>query len=202
MMLDEPETLDWDKGGGLLPVVVQHALSGDILMLAYANRAALQRTLQEGQAVFFSRSRNSLWLKGETSGNTLVMQSVTADCDGDSLLYRVIPAGPACHLGTKSCFAAPVGGVLSELDAVIERRMREQPAGSYVAGLAAQDITRVAQKLGEEAVETVVAATAQGDEQLLAESADLLFHLMLVLRKRKLSFVDVLAELASRQQGV
>lgn len=199
MNADELDGLDWGKGGGLLPVVVQHALTGDILMLAYANREALQRTLQEKQAVFFSRSRDSLWLKGETSGNTLAVRSVSGDCDRDSLVYRVIPSGPACHLGTDSCFDTPVGGTLSGLEAVIRQRMRDRPDGSYVASLAAQDITRVAQKLGEEAVETVVAATAQGDSQLLAESADLLFHLIVLLNKRGIGLAEVLAELARRQ---
>lgn len=199
MKVDELDGLDWEKGGGLIPVVVQHALTGDVLMLAFANHAALERTLLDGRAVFFSRSRDRLWLKGETSGNTLAVRSVTSDCDRDSLVYRVIPAGPACHLGTESCFGPPVGGALSGLQAVIEQRMEDRPDGSYVARLAEQDITRVAQKLGEEAVETVVAATAQDDGQLVAESADLLFHLMVLLRKRGIGLSDVFAELANRQ---
>ncbi len=199
MNTNELDRLDWEKNNGLLPAVVQHALTGDVLMLAYANRAALLRTLQEGQAVFFSRSRACLWLKGETSGNTLAVESVSADCDHDSLLYRVIPAGPACHRGTASCFSAPAGGALSGLEAVIEQRMRDQPDGSYVADLTLQDISRVAQKLGEEAVETVVAAVAQDERQLVSESADLLFHLIVLLRKRGIAFTKVLAELAGRR---
>lgn len=201
MKAPEADRLDWAKGDGLLPAIVQHAVTGAVLMLAYMNRAAYTETLACGEAVFFSRSRGRLWRKGETSGNVLKVVEITADCDADTLLVRAQPAGPTCHLGTTSCFGArPVATLLDELEGVIDTRLAERPEDSYVARLAAAGPARAAQKLGEEGVETALAAVTRDDEGLAEESADLLFHLLVLLRIRGLSLENVLAKLAARRR--
>jgi phosphoribosyl-ATP pyrophosphohydrolase/phosphoribosyl-AMP cyclohydrolase len=201
MKAPEVDRLDWAKGEGLLPAIVQHAVTGAVLMLAYMNRAAYTETLACGEAVFFSRSRGRLWRKGETSGNVLKVVEITADCDADALLVRAQPAGPTCHLGTTSCFGArPVATLLDELEGVIDTRLAERPEDSYVARLAAAGPARAAQKLGEEGVETALAAVTRDDEGLAEESADLLFHLLVLLRIRGLSLENVLAKLAARRR--
>ena len=201
MKAPEVDRLDWAKGEGLLPAIVQHAVTGAVLMLAYMNREAYAETLACGEAVFFSRSRGRLWRKGETSGNVLKVVEITADCDADTLLVRAQPAGPTCHLGTTSCFGArPVATLLDELEGVIDARLAERPEDSYVARLAAAGPARAAQKLGEEGVETALAAVTRDDEGLAEESADLLFHLLVLLRIRGLSLENVLAKLAARRR--
>jgi len=201
MKAPEMDRLDWAKGEGLLPAIVQHAVTGAVLMLAYMNREAYAETLACGEAVFFSRSRGRLWRKGETSGNVLKVVEITADCDADTLLLRAQPAGPTCHLGTTSCFGArPVATLLDELEGVIDARLTERPEDSYVARLAAAGPARAAQKLGEEGVETALAAVTRDDEGLAEESADLLFHLLVLLRIRGLSLESVLAKLAARRR--
>jgi phosphoribosyl-ATP pyrophosphohydrolase/phosphoribosyl-AMP cyclohydrolase len=196
--------LDWDKGGGLLPAVVQHARSGRVLMLGYMNEAALVETLRRGRVVFFSRSRGQLWLKGETSGHFLDLVQVSTDCDGDSLLVLAQPTGPTCHKGTESCFAearrtdAERFAFLGLLEATIEARIADQPEGSYTARLFAQGPSRLAQKVGEEGLETALAAVTRDDDGVRSEAADLLFHLLVLLKARGLSLVDVIAELRSR----
>jgi phosphoribosyl-AMP cyclohydrolase / phosphoribosyl-ATP pyrophosphohydrolase len=201
MNAPEADRLDWAKGDGLLPAIVQHAVTGAVLMLAYMNRDAYVETLACGEAVFFSRSRGRLWRKGETSGNVLRVVEITADCDADTLLLRAQPAGPTCHLGTTSCFGArPVATLLDELEGVIDARLAERPEDSYVARLAAAGPARAAQKLGEEGVETALAAVTRDDEGLAEESADLLFHLLVLLRIRGLSLQNVLAKLAARRR--
>jgi phosphoribosyl-ATP pyrophosphohydrolase/phosphoribosyl-AMP cyclohydrolase len=196
--------LDWDKGGGLLPAVVQHARSGRVLMLGYMNEAALVETLRRGRVVFFSRSRGQLWLKGETSGNFLDLVQVSTDCDGDSLLVLAQPTGPTCHKGTESCFAearrtdAERFAFLGLLEATIEARIADQPEGSYTARLFAQGPSRLAQKVGEEGLETALAAVTRDDDGVRSEAADLLFHLLVLLKARGLSLADVIAELRSR----
>lgn len=199
-LLDSTQ-LDWSKGDGLLPVVVQHWLTGEVLMLGYMNADALAATQATGHVTFFSRSKQRLWTKGETSGNVLALKSLRVDCDADTLLVTAEPHGPTCHNGTSSCFGddvRPVGGFLAELDALIARRYAERPAGSYTTRLFEDGIRRMAQKVGEEGVETALAAVAQDDEALLGEAADLIFHLLVTLRARGLGLSDVIGVLAQR----
>jgi phosphoribosyl-AMP cyclohydrolase / phosphoribosyl-ATP pyrophosphohydrolase len=198
------ESLDFSKGDGLLPVIVQHAGSGAVLMLGYMNALALRATFARGHVVFFSRSKQRLWEKGETSGHFLKLQSVRADCDRDTLLVTAWPQGPVCHVGTQTCFgddpatAAETLSFLSTLEDVIASRAAEQPEGSYTARLFAQGQRRIAQKVGEEGVEVALAAVAESDEKVISESADLLFHLLVLLKHRGLSLERVAAELRAR----
>jgi phosphoribosyl-ATP pyrophosphohydrolase/phosphoribosyl-AMP cyclohydrolase len=201
---DDVTKLAWSKGDGLLPAIVQDAASGAVLMVAFMNAAALHETLVRGRVVFYSRSRQALWEKGETSGHTLHLVDVVADCDNDALLVRARPVGPTCHRNTVSCFGdgtPPVAtgiGFLAQLQQVIEMRIAESPEGSYTARLHSQGIKRIAQKVGEEGVETALAAQSGDDAELVGEAADLLFHLTLLLKARGLSLDAVAAELAAR----
>ena len=191
--------LAWEKQGGLLPAIVQDADTLRVLMLGYMSREALQATLASGQVTFFSRSRQRLWMKGESSGDVLDLVRLEADCDADTLLVLARPAGPTCHLGRASCFPqAPADG-LAELDAVIAQRAQELPEGSYTTRLFEGGIRRIAQKVGEEGVETALAAVAQDDDALLGEASDLLFHLLVLLRARGLSLADALQVLETRR---
>lgn len=207
-MSDEPETvaapaigrIDWDKGGGLLPAVVQDPATLRVLMLGYMDRAALQATLDSGRVTFFSRSKGRLWTKGESSGHFLDLVSVDVDCDGDTLLVIARPQGPTCHLQRESCFPTAPGGLLPELAALVERRHRELPEGSYTTRLFEAGIRRIAQKVGEEGVETALAAVAEDDDALLGEAADLIFHLLVLLRARGLGLQDVEAKLGARRR--
>jgi phosphoribosyl-ATP pyrophosphohydrolase/phosphoribosyl-AMP cyclohydrolase len=198
------DALDFAKGGGLLPAVVQDAHSGAVLMLGYMNREALAATLARGRVVFWSRSRSRLWEKGETSTHTLEVTGIAADCDRDTLLILARPHGPVCHLGTLTCFGdGPHAAVerlafLNELESLIERRVTEAPEGSYTARLFAQGPRRIAQKVGEEGVEVALAGVGGSDPELLSESADLVYHLLVLLRSRGLRFEQVIAELESR----
>ncbi len=199
------ERLDWDKGGGLLPAIVQDATSGAVLMLGYMNREALAATRASGLVTFFSRSRRAPWVKGETSGNRLHLVSLCADCDGDAILVQARAAGPTCHAGTVSCFAdaSPATGArfafLATLESVIADRIAKADASSYTARLVAEGPRRVAQKVGEEGVEFALAAAAGGnDADVVAEGADLLFHLALALEARGLGLSAVVEELERR----
>jgi len=195
------ESIDWAKSDGLVPAIVQDATTGRVLMLGYMNRDAYERTLSVGEAVFFSRSRQRLWRKGETSGNTLKVTEIRADCDGDTLLVRAEPAGPTCHRGTVTCFGEELSAtLLDDLQAVIDGRLAQRPEESYVAKLAAAGIARAAQKVGEEGVETALAAVTRDDEGLAEEAADLVFHLLVLLRIRGLAVEDLLARLAARRR--
>jgi len=200
------DQLDWSKGDGLLPAVVQDAGNQAVLMLGYMNRDALRATLERGRVVFFSRSRQKLWEKGETSGHTLELVSAVADCDNDSLLVRARPVGPTCHRNTPTCFGDgsppdPDGlGFLAQLEEVIAARIAQNPEGSYTAKLYGQGVKRMAQKVGEEGVEVALAAQAGNESELVSESADLLFHLALLLRARNLTLTTVAAELAARHR--
>jgi phosphoribosyl-AMP cyclohydrolase / phosphoribosyl-ATP pyrophosphohydrolase len=204
---DNIAQLAWHKGDGLLPVVVQDAATNAVLMLAFMNAEALTETLKRGKVVFFSRSRQALWEKGETSGNTLQLVSIEADCDQDSLLARALPVGPTCHRNTTTCFGdgePPMSGgiaFLSQLQAIITARIAENPEGSYTAKLHARGVKRMAQKVGEEGVEVALAAQAADTVELLSESADLLYHLTLLLQARGLSLDAVAAELAARHNA-
>lgn len=206
MKVEDLAKLDWPKGGGLLPAVIQHAATGAVLMLGYMNREALHDTLSCGLVVLFSRSRNRLWTKGETSGHHLHVVSVSADCDADTVLVLAEPQGPVCHRGTPTCFAdqSPTAAqrlaFLNQLEAVIAQRIAEKPEGSYTARLFAGGPTRIAQKIGEEGVEVALAAVAGDDQKVLGESADLLYHLLLLLKSRNLSLAQVVTELASRHE--
>jgi len=188
---------------GLVPVVVQDRASGDVLMLAWANAEALGATARTGLAHFWSRSRGKLWKKGETSGNVLRVREVRADCDRDALLMLVEPAGPACHTGARTCFGessphAP--GILGSLRRVIAERARSRPEGSYTAGLLAKGLDHSLKKVGEEATEVVLAAKGESDERLAEESADLVFHLLVVLQQRGVALERVF-EVLRRRRG-
>ncbi len=201
------EQLDFKKGDGLLPAVVQHAQTGAVLMVGYMNREALRETLARRRVVFFSRSKQRLWEKGETSGHTLELETIRADCDHDALLVTARPLGPVCHVGTATCFGdepATPGerlAFLASLEEVIERRIAERPEGSYTARLFAQGPKRIAQKVGEEGLEVALAAAAETDDKVVAESADLLYHLLVLLKSRGLPLASVVAELQSRHAG-
>jgi len=194
----DPDALDFAKGGGLLPAIVQDPASLRVLMLGYMDRAAFDETLRRGEVTFFSRSKGRLWTKGESSGHVLELVSMQMDCDADTLLVLAVPRGPTCHLQRPSCFAGAPAGTLAELDALIETRERERPEGSYTTRLFQGGLRRLAQKVGEEGVETALAALVQTDEELLGESADLLYHLIVLLRARGLSLADVERVLAAR----
>lgn len=196
--MDDIDALAWDKQDGLLPAIVQDAGTLRVLMLGYMDRAALEATLRSGHVTFFSRSRKRLWTKGERSGHVLELVSLEADCDADTLLVQARPAGPTCHLGRASCFPQAPGGMLAALDALVERRERERPEGSYTSGLFEAGIARIAQKVGEEGVETALAAVTGDASALAGEAADLVFHLLVLLRARGLSFADVEQALAER----
>jgi phosphoribosyl-AMP cyclohydrolase / phosphoribosyl-ATP pyrophosphohydrolase len=203
MKIGEINSLDWPKSDGLLPAIVQDARSATVLMLGYMNREALRQTLAEQKVTFFSRSKQRLWTKGETSGNFLHVVSVQADCDNDTLLITALPDGPTCHTGTDSCFGevetdARSVSFLTKLEDVIAQRVRERPDGSYTARIWAEGPNRIAQKVGEEGVEVALAAVTQPDDRLIGESADLLFHLTLLLKSRNLSLRDAVAELERR----
>lgn len=198
--------VNFDKGGGLVPAVVQDADTGAVLMLAYMNRDALQKTLSRRRAVFFSRSKQRLWEKGETSGHTLDVVDVVSDCDHDTLLITARPRGPACHLGTLTCFgdqshsAATDVAFLAKLESVVAQRAAEKPEDSYTAKLLAKGINKVAQKVGEEGVETALAGANESDQKLAEESADLLFHLLVLLRARGVPLAEVVRTLESRHR--
>ena len=196
--------LDWNKGGGLLPAVVQDARTGRVLMLGYMNEESLRRTLADGKVVFFSRTRNEIWTKGETSGHFLEVVQVSTDCDNDTILVLANPIGPTCHKGTLSCFAEALEpdatriAFLASLEATIAQRIAESPEGSYTSKLYARGLGRMAQKVGEEGVETALAAVTREDPELIGECADLLYHLLVLLKARNLSLDRIVQELASR----
>jgi phosphoribosyl-AMP cyclohydrolase / phosphoribosyl-ATP pyrophosphohydrolase len=202
--IDEIFTLDWAKGDGLLPAVVQHATTGVVLMLAFMNREALRETLTTGRVFFYSRTRKTQWMKGETSGHVLNVVGISTDCDRDSLLILAEPEGPVCHLGTATCFAdqAPTAAeglaFLAKLEAVIAQRIAHQPEGSYTAKLFSGGPSRIAQKIGEEGVEVALAAVGTDDEKIVSETADLMYHLLLLMKSRNLSLARVVQELESR----
>jgi phosphoribosyl-ATP pyrophosphohydrolase/phosphoribosyl-AMP cyclohydrolase len=190
------DLLDWQKMDGLLPAIVQDSFDGRVLMQAYMNREALAHSLEGGSVTFWSRSREALWTKGETSGNTLKLVQVHADCDKDCLLVMAIPAGPACHRNTATCFDAendvmPDLAFLARLEDLIAKRDAERPEGSYTTQLFEAGIKRISQKVGEEGVETALAATSGDFEELTDESADLLYHLLVLLRASGLKLAHV-----------
>ena len=196
------DALDWSRSDGLLPLIVQHAHDGRVLMLGFANRDALALTQETGEVHFWSRSKQRLWRKGESSGHVLKLVSIAADCDRDALLCQALPVGPTCHRGTASCFDGeePAHPWLNELEALIDSRAGGDPESSYVARLLAAPAARRAQKVGEEGVETALAAVSGNADALRGEAADLLFHLLVLLRGGGLRFSDVVGELARRHR--
>jgi len=198
-----PEGLVFDASG-LLPVVAQDRASGDVLMLAWANADAVAKTAETGLAHFWSRSRKALWRKGETSGHELRVVEARADCDRDTLLLVVEPAGPACHTGSRSCFgddSPTAAGMLEELARVVKQRAKAPAESSYTARLLARGQGPVLKKIGEEATEVVLAASGESDERLAAESADLLFHLLVALEQRGVPVASVMDELRRRRSA-
>ena len=184
--------IDFEKSGGLVPVIIQDSLNMQVLMLGYMNKEALEQTQKEGIVTFFSRSRQSLWTKGSTSGNYLQVQEICSDCDQDALLIKVKPAGPVCHTGSRSCFAATTSkGFLYQLEAVIAARIAENNADSYTNKLFRRGINKMAQKVGEEAVELVIEAKDDNEILFKEEAADLLYHLLILLKAKSITIQDI-----------
>lgn len=202
-MTIDPAAVRFDEQG-LVPAIVQDARTREVLTLAYMNRESLARTLETGQTWFWSRSRNELWHKGATSGNTQQVVSLTTDCDNDAIVVLVSPAGPACHTGARSCFdidqEEPSGGLLHELYELIKSRQEERPEGSYTTYLFDKGLDKILKKVGEESAETIIAAKNDDPKQLVAETADLLYHLLVMLVARGVNLDDVRDELAQRRK--
>jgi phosphoribosyl-AMP cyclohydrolase / phosphoribosyl-ATP pyrophosphohydrolase len=198
------KAVTFDKDG-LVPAIVQDARTREVLTLAYMNRESLARTAETGQTWFWSRSRNELWHKGETSGNTQEVVSLASDCDNDAIIVLVEPAGPACHTGARSCFDVEPheehpGGLLHELYELIQSRERDRPAGSYTAYLFDKGLDKILKKVGEESAETIIAAKNDDRQLLVGEVADLIYHLLVMLVAREVNLDDVRAELAQRRK--
>lgn len=193
--------LDWEKVDNLMPVIVQNNISGKVLMLGYVNQESLTATLKTGKMTFFSRTKQRLWCKGEESGNFLNVLEISSDCDNDTLLAIVDPVGPTCHLGTESCFKGeqqPALTFIAQLEQIIAQRKGADPESSYTASLYARGTKRIAQKVGEEGVEVALAAMAKDMDELTCESADLLYHLIVLLQNEGLSLADIAAKLEQR----
>lgn len=206
------EKIRWNQDG-LVPVIVQDAVSKEVLMMAFMNRDSLQRSLETKETWFWSRSRQSLWHKGETSGNTQRIREMYYDCDADTLLVKVVPQGPACHQGSYSCFTERLDGVADEqmelvdgdrfamitlLESLIAKREAERPAGAYTTYLFEEGVDKILKKIGEEAGEVIIAAKNRDPDELRWEASDLLFHLLVLLREQKLPFDDLMKELRKR----
>ncbi len=197
------ETLAWDKMNDLIPAIIQHQDTGAVLMQGYMNQEALSATLTTGKATFYSRSKQALWVKGETSGHFLYVSQVLADCDQDSILVACSPIGPSCHLGTESCFPEQKltqQNFLSQLEQVIASRKNDSPESSYTASLFAKGTTKIAQKVGEEGVEVALAAVAETKEDLLGECADLFYHTLVLLQDKNIALSEVMAVLQKRHK--
>jgi len=196
--------IDFAKSGGLVPAIVQDAGSGAVLMLGYMNEEALKRTQESGKVTFFSRSKQRLWTKGETSGNFLEVRGIFADCDRDALLIEAVPLGPACHSGTRSCFGDEGRTqleFLAELEKIIRERKAQHTDGSYTCKLFARGLPKMAQKVGEEATEVVVAALAQDLQAVKEEAADLVYHMLVLLRAKGIDLAEIVQTLEARHRG-
>lgn len=203
MLIEQQKAkLDWAKTDNLMPAIVQHAVSGEVLMLGYMDQAALDVTEQTGKVTFFSRTKQRLWTKGESSGNFLNVVSITPDCDNDTLLILVNPIGPTCHLGNDSCFhpASSDWGFLYQLEQLLASRKTASPDSSYTAKLYASGTKRIAQKVGEEGVETALAATVNDREELTNEASDLIYHLLVLLQDQELDLSKVIGRLRERHE--
>lgn len=203
MKIDELciESLNWEKVNGLMPAIVQDSSSLQVLMLGYMNKEALQLTIETQRVTFYSRTKKRLWTKGETSGNYLTFVNVLSDCDKDTLLIQAKPVGLSCHLNNRSCFEKSASSefmILSNLESIIKQRYEERPANSYVSNLFNEGLYRIAQKLGEESIEVALASVSQIQTHIINETADLLFHLLVLLRQCQVNLKDVLAELNRR----
>ena len=199
------QALAWAKMDNLIPAIVQNAITGKVLMQGYMNQDALDKTLATGHVTFFSRSKQRLWTKGEESGNTLNLHSITADCDQDSLLVLANPVGPTCHTGTESCWfdgQASDYTFVADLEQLIASRKGADPSSSYTASLYSKGIKRIAQKVGEEGVETALAATVADLEELKNESADLMYHLLVLLQASGLSMQDVVCDANAKKKAM
>ncbi|MFA0608842.1 bifunctional phosphoribosyl-AMP cyclohydrolase/phosphoribosyl-ATP diphosphatase HisIE [Vibrio sp. 10N.222.49.B4] len=199
------ERIDWEKVGGLVPAVVQDYQSSQVLMMGYMNPAALEKTGETGQVTFFSRTKERLWTKGETSGNVLQLQNIALDCDSDTLLVKVNPIGPTCHTGTTTCWDGDKQEEsqmvwLHQLEQLLAARKDADPESSYTASLYARGTKRISQKVGEEGVEVALAATSGDKAELVCESADLIYHLMVLLQDQGLSMNDVVNKLKERHK--
>ena len=189
------------QADGMIPAIVQDDRTLQVLMLGYMNREAYEKSLAEGRVTFYSRTRRRLWTKGETSGNYLHVKSIAKDCDADTLLIRVVPAGPVCHTGSKTCFGGRENeGFIGLLQSVIRQRHRDMPEGSYTTKLFTKGAAKIAQKVGEEAVETVIEAVANNNPDLVYEASDLIYHLLVLLENQGLSIADLEEELAKRHK--
>ena len=195
--------LDFEKGGGLIPAIIQDSNTNRVLMLGYMNQEAYTKTVETGFVTFYSRSRQKLWVKGETSGNTLKVERILSDCDNDTLLIYAQPAGPVCHTGSDTCFSEKNEEdvmFLKYLQDFIERRRQEMPEGSYTTSLFQRGINRMAQKVGEEAVETIIEATNGTEDRLIYEGSDLIYHLIVLLTSKGLRIEDLIKELKRRHK--
>jgi phosphoribosyl-AMP cyclohydrolase / phosphoribosyl-ATP pyrophosphohydrolase len=196
------EALNWEKVSGLMPAIIQDNATHQVLMLGYMNKEALQKSIETGKITFFSRTKKRLWTKGETSGNDLSLVSIIPDCDNDTLLVLVKPSGPSCHLNNPSCFGkddAPAGlGILAKLEAIVDQRYQDRPANSYVTTLFEEGVRRIAQKVGEEGVEVALAGVVGSKDDTVNETADLLFHLLVLLRECRIDLAEVMQELNRR----
>lgn len=193
--------IDFQKGDGLVPVVIQDFQTLEVLMLGYMNEEAWLKTQQEKKVTFYSRSKNRLWTKGEESGNFLALKSYHVDCDQDTILIKVQPAGPTCHTGSRSCFSTDYNhNFISELERIIQQRYDFPSEESYVNHLRNKGLNKIAQKVGEEAVETVIAALAQTEKEFIDETSDLIFHLLVLLREKGFSLETIAKNLEGRHQ--
>jgi phosphoribosyl-ATP pyrophosphohydrolase/phosphoribosyl-AMP cyclohydrolase len=200
---DLAKKIDWEKGGGLVAAVIQDSATKNVLMLGYMDRDALKITLESGKVTFFSRTRGTLWTKGESSGNFLHLQDIDLDCDGDTLLVAVRPDGPTCHKGTETCFGdakKPPLAFLQTLAGIIRDRRKESPDKSYVAKMFRKGRTKIAQKVGEEGVEVALAHALKQKEETASEAADLMFHLLVLLEDAGLTLGDIADELEKRHK--
>lgn len=196
------ENIDFEKLNGLVPAIIQDAKTKNVLMLGFMNEEAYRKTIETGRVTFWSRSRNTLWTKGETSGNYLQLVELKNDCDNDTLLVKVIPHGPTCHTGTDTCWGedntAYPTAFLSELQDFIEKRHEEMPEGSYTTKLFKDGVNKIAQKVGEEAIETVIEATNGSNEKLAYEASDMLYHLLVLLTSKGMRIEQIIEELQKR----
>lgn len=195
------QSLDWDKTAGLLPVIIQDYKTLEVLMLGYMNAEALEKTQTEGKVTFFSRSKNRLWTKGETSNNFLYVKDLFVDCDNDTILIMADAVGPTCHTGSRSCFKTDFNqNFIFELENIITDRYENPVEGSYINKMRSKGLNKIAQKVGEEGVETVIAALAESEEELIGEASDLVFHLLFLLKEKGLSIQDIAKNLEKRHQ--
>jgi phosphoribosyl-ATP pyrophosphohydrolase/phosphoribosyl-AMP cyclohydrolase len=200
-MINNISTLDWEKTNGLIPVIVQDYKTLEVLMLGYMNAEALEKTQAEGKVTFFSRSKNRLWTKGETSNNFLFVKELFVDCDNDTILIKADAIGPTCHTGSRSCFKTDFNqNFIFELENIIDDRYENPVEGSYINKMRSKGLNKIAQKVGEEGVETVIAALAESEEELIGEASDLVFHLLFLLKEKGLSIQDIAKNLEKRHQ--